>query len=40
MSSLLSGIRETKPTQEIFDIINYLKDKVKFRTGEKINVFY
>ncbi|MDL4618404.1 helix-turn-helix domain-containing protein [Citrobacter amalonaticus] len=35
MSSLLSGIRETKPTQEILDIINYLKDKVKFRTGEK-----
>ncbi|MCO4157551.1 helix-turn-helix domain-containing protein [Citrobacter amalonaticus] len=35
MSSLLSGIRETKPTQEILDIFNALKDKVKFRTGEK-----
>ena len=35
MSSLLSGIRETKPTQEITDILDALKDKVKIRHGEK-----
>lgn len=35
MSSLFSGIRGTKPLQEITDIINALKVKVKLRTGEK-----